>query len=353
MDARPPPSRARPRRLSRHAPDAIPAACSLTAVSRHASRGHRLRDRTVIPAVSKPECIILAVTSANTDPPRHHREGVDPDGVRTIGVLTKLDLMDKGTDARRARRRFEAVPARLGYIGVVNRRSSTSTSARPRTRARPRRRSSRPRRLPRPRRMARSSSCGAARRCSASTSSAPAPHRERARRPRARRASSPRSRESSRRPPRARELVHVVLACAKKFGGLVDGAVAPSRRSSAGAARARGRCARGSGVQARGRRRRAHGERDVVRRALPLVPKGRDLARRMGHPDGPRGGGSTARCEAGPCPFPQGDTDARPAPSAGLRASPSRAGVVAGRPRRADALPTARSPLAAARVPAL
>ncbi len=27
------------------------------------------------------------------------RDAVDPHGVRTLGVLTKLDLMDKGTDA--------------------------------------------------------------------------------------------------------------------------------------------------------------------------------------------------------------------------------------------------------------
>lgn len=52
--------------------------------------------------ITKPNAIILAVTAANTDLANSDglklaRE-VDPDGVRTIGVLTKVDLMDQGTD---------------------------------------------------------------------------------------------------------------------------------------------------------------------------------------------------------------------------------------------------------------
>jgi hypothetical protein len=48
--------------------------------------------------------IILAVTPANadlatSDALRIARE-VDPTGDRTIGVLTKVDIMDKGTDCR-------------------------------------------------------------------------------------------------------------------------------------------------------------------------------------------------------------------------------------------------------------
>ena len=41
-------------------------------------------------------------------------------GLRTIGVLTKLDLMDDGTDARDVLLN-KALPLRRGYIGVVNR----------------------------------------------------------------------------------------------------------------------------------------------------------------------------------------------------------------------------------------
>ena len=47
--------------------------------------------------ISKPSCIILAVTAANqdlanSDGLKMARE-VDPEGLRTIGVLTKIDLM--------------------------------------------------------------------------------------------------------------------------------------------------------------------------------------------------------------------------------------------------------------------
>ena len=45
---------------------------------------------------------------------------VDPDGKRTIGVITKLDIMDRGTESC-AYLRGEVVPLRLGYVGVVNR----------------------------------------------------------------------------------------------------------------------------------------------------------------------------------------------------------------------------------------
>ncbi|TFK27351.1 VpsA protein [Coprinopsis marcescibilis] len=74
--------------------------------------------------ISKPSCIILAVTAANTDLANSDglkmaRE-VDPEGTRTIGVLTKVDLMDKGTnvvDILAGR----IIPLRLGYVPVVNR----------------------------------------------------------------------------------------------------------------------------------------------------------------------------------------------------------------------------------------
>ena len=53
--------------------------------------------------------IILAVSPANadlatSDALRLAKE-VDPLGERTIGVLTKIDIMDKGTDCRCAQRR--------------------------------------------------------------------------------------------------------------------------------------------------------------------------------------------------------------------------------------------------------
>lgn len=56
----------------------------------------------ILKVITKPNAIILAVTGANTD--LANSDGLklarecDPDGVRTIGVLTKIDLMDQGTD---------------------------------------------------------------------------------------------------------------------------------------------------------------------------------------------------------------------------------------------------------------
>ncbi|CAJ0603038.1 unnamed protein product [Cylicocyclus nassatus] len=74
--------------------------------------------------ISNPSSIILAVTPANQDfatsePIKIARE-VDPEGQRTLAVLTKLDLMDQGTDAMDVLM-GKVVPVKLGIIGVVNR----------------------------------------------------------------------------------------------------------------------------------------------------------------------------------------------------------------------------------------
>ena len=45
---------------------------------------------------------------------------VDPKGIRSIGVITKIDIMDAGTNAKNMIMGHE-VPLRLGYIGVKNR----------------------------------------------------------------------------------------------------------------------------------------------------------------------------------------------------------------------------------------
>jgi len=78
----------------------------------------------VLETIRNPNCIILAVSAANQDIANSDglqiaRE-VDPDGLRTLGVLTKLDLMDQGTDAREVLG-GKLYPLRLGYIAVVNR----------------------------------------------------------------------------------------------------------------------------------------------------------------------------------------------------------------------------------------
>ncbi|KAJ8006510.1 hypothetical protein DPEC_G00107990 [Dallia pectoralis] len=74
--------------------------------------------------ISNPNSIILAVTAANTDMATSEalkvaRE-VDPDGRRTLAVVTKLDLMDAGTDAMDVLM-GRVIPVKLGLIGVVNR----------------------------------------------------------------------------------------------------------------------------------------------------------------------------------------------------------------------------------------
>jgi len=45
---------------------------------------------------------------------------VDPDGLRTVGVITKCDIMDRGTNAMDVLE-GKVIPLRLGYIAVVNR----------------------------------------------------------------------------------------------------------------------------------------------------------------------------------------------------------------------------------------
>jgi dynamin 1-like protein len=74
--------------------------------------------------ISNPNAIILAVSAANQDLANSDAlqlsQAVDPYGNRTVGVLTKLDLMDPGTDASDILQN-KVIPLRRGYIAVVNR----------------------------------------------------------------------------------------------------------------------------------------------------------------------------------------------------------------------------------------
>ena len=71
-----------------------------------------------------PLTIILCVIAANSDIATSDglkmAKEIDVNGVRTLGVLTKLDIMDAGTDARKALM-GEEIPLKLGYVGVKNR----------------------------------------------------------------------------------------------------------------------------------------------------------------------------------------------------------------------------------------
>ena len=71
-----------------------------------------------------PLTIILCVIAANSDIATSDglmlAKEIDTSGSRTLGVLTKLDIMDAGTDARRVLMN-EEIPLKLGYVGVKNR----------------------------------------------------------------------------------------------------------------------------------------------------------------------------------------------------------------------------------------
>ena len=95
--------------------------------------------------IVNPNSIILAVSPANADMAtseslkmaRYYSSGnsqtakrntyslpsfreIDPDGRRTLAVITKLDLMDAGTDAIDILC-GRVIPVKLGIIGVINR----------------------------------------------------------------------------------------------------------------------------------------------------------------------------------------------------------------------------------------
>lgn len=78
----------------------------------------------ILKYIQNPNSLILAVTAANTDLATSEAikiaKEVDPDGNRTLAVITKLDLMDHGTDAKDILY-GRVIPVKLGIIGIVNR----------------------------------------------------------------------------------------------------------------------------------------------------------------------------------------------------------------------------------------
>ncbi|MBN3297895.1 DNM1L protein, partial [Amia calva] len=78
----------------------------------------------ILSYISNPNCLILSITAANTDMATSEAlklaRDVDPEGRRTLAVVTKLDLMDAGTDAMDVLL-GRVIPVKLGIIGVVNR----------------------------------------------------------------------------------------------------------------------------------------------------------------------------------------------------------------------------------------
>lgn len=83
--------------------------------------------------ITNPNCVILSVSPANVDLANSDSlklaRSADPQGRRTIGVLTKLDIMDAGTNAVDILN-GRVYPLRLGFIGIVNRSQQDINSGR-------------------------------------------------------------------------------------------------------------------------------------------------------------------------------------------------------------------------------
>ena len=74
--------------------------------------------------INEPRSIILCVIPANQDLATSEalkimRE-IDPSGQRSIGCLTKIDIMNRGDDARNVLKN-QQIPLRYGYVGIKNR----------------------------------------------------------------------------------------------------------------------------------------------------------------------------------------------------------------------------------------
>ena len=218
-------------------------------------------EQMILGFVSKPECIILAVTSANTDLANSDAialsKRVDPDGTRTIGVLTKLDLMDKGTDARDVLvgASKQVPPLRLGYIGVVNRSQLDINERKTIANAREAEAQFFAAHEAYRDLAERLGTQFLVRRCSSLLGehikrALPRIASELDGTTRSTKAELAALGEDELATPAARKgkLVHVVLACAKKFDGLVDGAVALEPAAAGDAAR--GALAGGARVEA-------------------------------------------------------------------------------------------------------
>ncbi|KAL8440362.1 hypothetical protein Efla_000250 [Eimeria flavescens] len=78
--------------------------------------------KIVLQYISQPSCVILAITAANTDIANSDSlkiaRDADPEGVRTIGVVTKIDTLEDGVDCVDVLS-GKLYPLRRGFVGVV------------------------------------------------------------------------------------------------------------------------------------------------------------------------------------------------------------------------------------------
>jgi dynamin 1-like protein len=93
----------------------------------HPQNMEEITTNLVMKYIQDENAIILAISPANDDLANSvalkAARKVDPDRKRTIGVLTKLDMMATGTNALPLLSN-KVYPLKLGYYGVVNRSQS-------------------------------------------------------------------------------------------------------------------------------------------------------------------------------------------------------------------------------------
>ncbi|KAJ3434947.1 dynamin related protein 1 isoform a [Anaeramoeba flamelloides] len=81
-------------------------------------------EKMVLKYISNPKSLLLAIIPATQDIATSDAlricKRVDPNGDRTLGVITKLDLLDKGVDVMPILE-GKLFPLKLGYIPVINR----------------------------------------------------------------------------------------------------------------------------------------------------------------------------------------------------------------------------------------
>src|SRR3990167_9493103 len=101
----------------------LPGLTKVTVPGQPADLPDQIRKMALFYAAN-PNAIILCVSAANTDLATSDgiqlAKEIDPEGIRTIGVITKIDIMDKGTDALEMLQ-GQVIPLQLGFVGVVMR----------------------------------------------------------------------------------------------------------------------------------------------------------------------------------------------------------------------------------------
>lgn len=83
-------------------------------VTTEMAKRYCIDDRTVI------LCVIPANADMATSDGLKFAKDFDKSGERTIGVITKIDIMDRGTNAKKMLLN-EEIPLKLGYVGIRNR----------------------------------------------------------------------------------------------------------------------------------------------------------------------------------------------------------------------------------------